>query len=74
LKRQGKGQYFQYLSLGIEIAAGLSVPILTGYWADRHWDTLPWFTFLGIIIGVATMITIMVRVAKDVSRKDSDDK
>jgi len=65
-------QYIQYLSLGVEIAAGLSIPILAGYWIDRNWDTMPWFTFLGILIGVATMLIIMIRVARDVSGKKGD--
>lgn len=66
--------YLQYLSLGVEIAAGLSIPILAGYWADRTWDTLPWLTFLGILIGVATMLVIMIRVARDVSGDKGNDK
>ncbi|CAN5177478.1 hypothetical protein BH23BAC3_BH23BAC3_27360 [soil metagenome] len=65
-------QYIQYLSLGVEIAAGLSIPILAGYWIDRSWDTMPWFTFLGILTGVATMLIIMIRVARDVSGKKGD--
>ena len=72
MKEFGNRQYLQYLSLGVEIAAGLSIPILVGYWIDRSWDTLPWFTFLGIITGVATMLVIMIRVARDVSGKDQD--
>ncbi len=67
MKDPGNRQYIQYISLGVEIAAGLSIPILAGYWIDRRWDTMPWFTFLGILIGIATMLLIMIRVARDVS-------
>lgn len=65
-------QYIQYVSLGVEIAAALSIPILAGYWIDRRWDTMPWFTFLGILIGVATMLIIMIRVARNVSGKKGE--
>lgn len=61
----GDGNNLKYLSLGIEIAAGLSVPIAVGFWIDRTWATMPWFTFAGIILGVSTTILIMVRLAKD---------
>ncbi len=74
MKGSGNRQYLQYLSLGVEIAAGLSLPILAGYWIDRSWDTMPWFTFLGILIGVATMLIIMIRVARDVSGKDGEER
>jgi len=72
VNKSGENHYLQYLSLGVEIAAGLSIPILAGYWIDRSWDTLPWFTFLGILIGVAIMLIIMIRTARDVSAKNGD--
>jgi F0F1-type ATP synthase assembly protein I len=72
VSKPGDNSYFQYLSLGVEIAAGLSIPILAGYWIDRSWDTLPWFTFLGILTGVAIMLIIMIRTARDVSAKNGD--
>lgn len=54
----------KYVSLGIEIAAGLSIPIIAGFWIDKKWDTMPWFTFAGILLGVSTTILILVRLAK----------
>jgi len=72
VSKPGDNSYLQYLSLGVEIAAGLSIPILAGYWIDRSWDTLPWFTFLGVLIGVAIMLIIMIRTARDVSSNNGD--
>lgn len=71
MKDSDDRRYLQYLSLGVEIAAGLSIPILVGYWIDSSWETMPWFTFLGIIMGVSTMLMIMIRVARDVSGNDN---
>ncbi|MFO7847261.1 MAG: AtpZ/AtpI family protein [Balneolaceae bacterium] len=61
----GGGKNLKYVSLGIEIAAGLGVPIIAGVWIDKTFETLPWFTFSGILLGVATTILILVRLAKD---------
>lgn len=72
MKGSENRQHFKYLSVGVEIAAGLSIPILTGYLIDRSWDTMPWFTILGILLGVATMLIIMISVARDVSGKNGD--
>lgn len=61
----GEKNNLKYLSLGIEIAAGLGVPIAIGFWIDKTWMTLPWFTFAGILLGVATTIMLMVRLANN---------
>lgn len=72
VKKSEDRKNLQYISLGVEIAAGLSIPILAGYWADRRFNTMPWLTFSGILIGVAITIVIMIRLARDVSGKNGD--
>ncbi len=58
-------KYLKYLSLGVEIAAGLCVPILLGLWIDRTWDTEPWFLIGGVLVGVSTLFGIIFRVVKN---------
>jgi F0F1-type ATP synthase assembly protein I len=58
-------KYLKYLSLGVEIAAGLCVPILLGLWIDSVWETEPWFLIAGVLIGIATLFGIIFRVVKN---------
>jgi F0F1-type ATP synthase assembly protein I len=62
-------EYLQYLSLGTEIAVGLSGPILLGYWIDRSWETSPWFLLAGILTGFAIMVGTIVRIAREPENK-----
>jgi len=57
-------EYIQYLSLGTEIALGLSLPILFGYWIDTITDSSPWFLLLGIFIGLGLMAGTIIRIIR----------
>lgn len=70
MNKPGNRDYLKYISLGSEIAVGLCLPILAGYWLDYSLQTLPWFTLLGIMIGIMVMIAIVIRLYKDLSRGD----
>lgn len=57
-------EYLKHLSLGTEIAVGLSAPIFIGYWADSKWNTSPLFLLIGIFIGIALLIATTIRLIK----------
>lgn len=67
-------KYIRYLSLGIEIAAGLSIPILLGFWLDLRWDTLPWLTLLGILLGIGSFASTIIRLNRDLTKDDKESK
>ncbi|MEX2601407.1 MAG: AtpZ/AtpI family protein [Balneolaceae bacterium] len=62
--------YLQYLSLGGEIAIGISVPIFAGFWLDRRLGTEPWLLLLGIAAGVAWMVIVCLRLIKSLNRRE----
>lgn len=64
------GNNLKYLSLGSEIAVGLSAPILIGYWIDESAGTSPLFTLLGIALGLFILIYMLVRLSSDLSDKN----
>jgi len=64
LTESGNNDYLKYISLGSEIAVGLTVPILLGYWIDHYTGLFPWFTLAGIASGIAIMIAIMIRLSR----------
>lgn len=70
LKKSGNRDYLKYISLGSEIAVGLCLPILGGYWLDSSFQTLPLFTLLGVMIGIMIMIAIVIRLYKELNRGD----
>lgn len=41
------------------------VPVLGGFglgiWADRSWNTRPWWTIIGIVIGIILTTALMAR-------------
>ncbi len=50
-EKDGIAKYAPYFSLGLEIAVGIMLPILLGYWIDDYAGTSPWLLLAGCIIG-----------------------
>ncbi len=56
------------ISMGWQLAVAVLVPLLGGNLIDRSLGTLPWFTLLGMILGMAGMIVVVRHALKDVYR------
>ncbi|MEX2585126.1 MAG: AtpZ/AtpI family protein [Balneolaceae bacterium] len=65
---QGSRDYLRYLSLGVEIAGTLILPIGIGFWIDSFWDTSPWFLLGGAIIGVLLFFGLLLRLSRSQSK------
>lgn len=65
---QGSRDYLRYLSLGVEIAGTLAIPIGIGFWIDSFWDTSPWFLLSGAIIGVLLFFGLLLRLSRSQSK------
>jgi len=61
--------YTEYLSLGAEIAAGLLLPILLGYWLDNKFNTSPWLILAGCAVGIINVLVIIFRLANRLNNK-----
>ena len=57
-------KYAPYLSLGLEIAVGIALPILAGYWLDDYFEISPWLLLAGCIIGVVNVFVIIFQLSK----------
>ncbi|MEX1010610.1 MAG: AtpZ/AtpI family protein [Balneolaceae bacterium] len=64
--------YLRHLSLGAEIAAGVTIPILLGYWLDSRFETSPWFLLIGLLFGILSLVLLSVRTARQ-WREEEDD-
>lgn len=61
-KDDGLAKYAPYFSLGLEIAVGIMLPILIGYWLDDYLGTSPWLLLAGCLAGVVSVFVIIFRL------------
>jgi F0F1-type ATP synthase assembly protein I len=55
----------RYASIGFQIALSLVVYILVGNWLDKKLGTDPWLTLVGALLGFATMMFLIIRLARE---------
>ncbi len=53
----------QAISMGIEIAGGVGLGILVGYWLDGRYGWSPWGVVIGAIVGLAGGMYLMIKEA-----------
>lgn len=57
--------WITYFALGIELAFSVIAGIILGHYIDRWIGTqTPWFTIMGIIVGMIAGFSILVRMTK----------
>jgi F0F1-type ATP synthase assembly protein I len=60
------------LTLSVEIAIAVIVPILIGRWLDSRTGKGPWFTLAGMILGGAAAIRSAYRTLKEWGERRDD--
>lgn len=60
-----------YLGLGMQLAFTIVAFTLGGYFLDRRFDTLPWLTIVGAIVGLVLLFAQLYRTVLDISRRSS---
>lgn len=56
-------------TLGLEFAVAVALGTGVGFWADRHFDSLPWLTVLGMFAGFALGMYILIKEARRMARQ-----
>ena len=54
-------------TLGLEFAVAVALGTGVGVWADKHWSLTPWCTVIGVWVGFALGMYIVVRQAQRMS-------
>jgi ATP synthase protein I len=55
-------------TVGLAMALSIALGALIGFYLDRHFDTRPWLTFIGLGMGIAAAfrnLYILYKKAKD---------
>jgi ATP synthase protein I len=68
MKLEGLNKYAKYMSLGIELAGAMVIPLLGGYYGDKYFDTRPVLTLIGAFLGFTGVFWNIYKVTKDLER------
>ena len=63
-------KYREFIGLGAEIAASLSIPIIVGYFIDERLGSTPIGTLSGIGLGMLLFFLIIIRISKRLGQSD----
>ena len=62
-------KYAPYLSLGLEIAVGVALPVIIGYWLDNYFGSSPWLVLTGCLLGMINVFVIIFRLNKKLNNE-----
>jgi F0F1-type ATP synthase assembly protein I len=63
------GGWGRGLTFGVEVAVGIALGCLVGNWWDRHHGTGPWGLLIGLLIGCAGGMYLLI---KEANRENKD--
>lgn len=55
--------------LGLEFALITCVGFFAGYFLDKKWDTLPYFTLVGAFCGFSLALYVLINTALKIGKK-----
>jgi len=64
-------KYREFLGLGVEIAATITVPIVLGYLLDIYLLSSPWGLLIGAVLGIVFFFFTVFRIAKKLDNKNN---
>lgn len=75
MSNKGLGRaIFTYSSIGIQLAATVTLFILGGYWLDTHMNRSPVFTSIGAFLGMAIGFYHLIQQLRDIERLEKLEK
>jgi F0F1-type ATP synthase assembly protein I len=58
-----------YLGMGLQIAVSFAFFVFLGFWADSKLGTSPMLLLLGVMVGFAGMVLVLMKVVRQANRK-----
>ena len=68
-----RDRFSRAMSLGyliLSICTEMIVPVIVGYWLDRHWGKEPLLTLLGLVVGLAAGFWGLLKLMRQSNRPD----
>jgi F0F1-type ATP synthase assembly protein I len=65
-------KYNEYIGLGAEIAAAMIVPLLIGTYIDKRFNTSPWGSLIGVLLGFLGVFNAIYKVVIRANKRDDD--
>jgi ATP synthase protein I len=65
--------WVRYSGVGLELAGATAGLALVGYWVDGRFDTRPWGTLVGVVIGLVGGLYNLVRQSLEAVREAKAD-
>ncbi len=62
------------MGLGWYIGLSIALPLLAGWWLDGKAGTMPWFTLLGLALGLVLAFVGTYRTLQTLEREQSNKK
>lgn len=62
----------RYGTAGIEFALCFALPVGAGMWVDARWETGPWLTLAGGVVGFAAGVYRLVQITRELRENKSD--
>ena len=59
----------RFLGLGMEVAVGVALGVLAGWWLDRRFGWSPWGLIIGAMVGLAAGMYLLLKEALRGNRK-----
>ncbi len=63
----------RHVGVAFQVALALVVYVVAGNWLDKRLGTGPWLTLLGAVLGFASMMFLLVRLASGTSKDAAKD-
>ncbi|QDV16114.1 Putative F0F1-ATPase subunit (ATPase_gene1) [Gimesia panareensis] len=60
----------QWVSRLITVSLEMALPAFLGHWLDEKWNTSPWLTAVGALLGFACGMAHLLQMAKEAERKE----
>ncbi len=59
--------------MGVELVVATCIGGGIGYWADTRWDSMPWLTLVGVLMGNVAGIRNILRLSRQLGQRSDDE-
>ena len=71
-RQENRPNWIRWSGVGVEFAAAVAALTLVGYWIDRHYDSRPWGTLIGALLGLIGGMYNLIRSSLAAARELED--